>query len=121
MSEAVYDNIYDRINQLTERERELRLEIASIRRERSKLKAQCGGPVCVSNPRFVSEIPKEFWYPCYYASKVISNLSPNLDNGNVPPDLIDWSQKSGIKELLVNTGMYIGIAIIALQLFFFIF
>jgi hypothetical protein len=121
MSESVHASISDRINQLTERERKLRSEISSIRLERSRLKAQCGGPVNLARPRWVSELPEAFWYPCYYTSKVISNLSPNLDNGNVPPDLIDWSKNSGTREFLINIAMYVGVIIIALQVFFLIF
>ena len=119
MSAAV-DDIYERINELNNRERKLRSEISNIRHERAKLKAQCNYSY-LSRPRWISELPEEFWYPCYYASKVISDLAPNLDNNNVPPDLIDWSRNSGMKEIVVNTLLYIGIAIVVAQLFVIIF
>ncbi len=119
MSEATYDNIHERINELTNRERSLRSEIFKIRQERSRLKSQFVY-TSVSRPRWMSDIPEDFWQPCYRASKVISELSPNLDNGNVPPDLSDWSRKSGLKEFFINVAMYVGVAIIALQLFFFL-
>jgi hypothetical protein len=119
MSEAVYDNIHDRINELTNREKNLRSEISKIRQERSRLKSQCGYSF-VSRPSWMSDLPEKFWYPCYYSSKVISELSPNLDNGNVPPDLIDWARNSGLKEFFINVAMYVGVAIITLQLFFFL-
>lgn len=121
MSDAVVDDIYERISDLTNREKKLRLEIANIRHERAKLKAQCNFSYISKRPRWISELPEEFWYPCYYASKVISDLTPNLEHSNVPPDLIDWSRNSGLKEFMFNTALYIGIAIIAAQLFVIIF
>lgn len=116
MNSAVIDDIYERINELTNREKTLRSEISNIRQERAKLKAQCSYSN-LSRPQWISELPEEFWYPCYYTSKVISDLAPNVDNRNVPPDLIDWARSSGFKELVVNTLIYIGVAVIAAQLF----
>lgn len=121
MSEFVYDDIYIRIDELAERERALRSELAEVRRQRAHLKSQCHYSFISERPEWLSELPEEFWYPSHIASKVISDLSPNLRNRNVPPDLIDWQKSSGLKEFIVNLGLTLGTAIVALQLFFFLF
>ena len=121
MSEFVYDDIYSRIDALAERERSLRAELHEIRQQRARLKSQCNYSFISERPEWLSELPPEFWYPSHIASKVISDLSPNLRNRNVPPDLIDWQKDSGFKEFVVNLGLTLGTAIVALQLFFLLF
>ncbi len=119
MSTAVYDDIYDRLNELVERERSLRSEISAVREERARLKSQLN---CtdLSQPRWVAGVPKEFWYPSYYTSKVINDMSPNMDYKNTPPDMTDWVRGSGAKEFFINAALGIGVIIVALQLFFFL-
>jgi len=119
MTEVIYDDIYDRINELVEREKNLRLEIKAIRDERAKLKSEIKF-YDLSKPKWAADLPKEFWYPAFYTSKVINDLGPSMDYNNVPPDLTDWSKGSGLKEFLINLALGIGIAITALQLFFFL-
>lgn len=119
MTEVVYDDVYDRINELVEREKNLRAEIKAIRDERARLKSETNFHD-LSKPRWTSELPKEFWYPSFYTSKVINDLGPSADYNNVPPDLMDWSKGSGLKEFLINLAIGLGIAITALHLFFFL-
>jgi hypothetical protein len=119
MSEVVYDDIYDRLNELVEKEKRLRAEMAAVRDERARLKSQLNFHD-LSKPAWVSELPEKFWYPSFYTSKVINDLHPNLDYNNVPPDLVDWAKRSGVREFIINTALGIGIAIVALQLFFFL-
>lgn len=120
MSEFFYDDIYDRIDSLAKRERELRSEIHSLRQERAKLKSQCNYTFINERLEFIKDLPEEFWYPSHITAKVISDLNPSLQNRNVPPDLADWQRTSGLKEFLVNIGLGIGMAIIGLQIFFFL-
>jgi len=119
MNEAFYDNIYSQLDALVEREKKLRADIAEVRNERARLKAELNF-VDVSQPTWLSELPQEFWYPSYYTSKVVNDLHPNLEHKNTPPDLIDWAKGSGIKEFIINVALGIGAAIIGLQLFFFL-
>ena len=119
MSEAVYDDIYDRIDALVEREKSLRLEIANIRAERSRLKSQLQFSD-LANFKWISETPKEFWYPSYLTSKLVNNLRPNMEYRNTPPDLEDWQKGSGMREFFINTLLGIGIIVLALQVFFFL-
>lgn len=120
MSSTIHDDIYDRIDELSERERALRAELSEIRRQRAHLKSQCNYSFISERPKWLSELPEEFWYPSHIASKVISDLSPNLQNRNVPPDLIDWQKASGLKEFLINIGLTLGVVIVALNLFVFL-
>lgn len=120
MSDSIVKEIYEKINELTNRERKLRAEIANIRYERARLKTQCGHN-CMFRPLWISELPEKFWYPCYYTVKVISNLSPELNNHNVPPDLADWTKNSGIKEFMFNILLYVGMIFFILQLIVLIF
>jgi len=119
MSTAVYDDIYDRINDLIDREKSLKAEIATVRNERARLKSQLNFSYA-SKPRWISELPKEFWYPSFYTSKLINDLYPSLEYRNVSPDLEDWAKGGGVKEFIINTALGIGVVIIALQLFFFL-
>jgi hypothetical protein len=120
MNAAVYDDIYSRLDELVEREKDLRAEISEIQQERARLKSQLNF-TDISKPRWVSELPKEFWYPSYYTSKVINDMAPNMEYKNTPPDILDWVRGSGAKEFFINAALGIGVAIIALQIFFFIF
>lgn len=119
MTEVVYDDIYDRINELVEREKNLRLEIKAIRDERARLKSELNY-FDLSKPKWAGDLPKEFWYPSFYTSKVINDLGPSADYKNVAPDLMDWSKGSGLKEFFINLALGLGIAITALNLFFFL-
>jgi hypothetical protein len=119
MSTGVYSDIYARLNELVEREKSLRSEISAVREERARLKSQLNCTY-LSQPRWVSGMPKEFWYPSYYTSKVINDMSPNMDYRNTPPDMTDWARVSGAKEFFINIALGIGVIIIALQLFFFL-
>lgn len=114
-----YDDIYNRIDELVAREKQLRAEIAAIRLERTELKSQLNFSN-LDNPRWASELPEEFWYPSYYASKVINDMAPNMDYKNTPPDIHDWIRNSSTKDIIINLALGIGIAIIAMQVFFFI-
>lgn len=118
MSDAIYSDLYDRIDQLNKREKELRAEIATVRRERGKLKAQSPMQYLSSRPDWVARLPSEVWYPSYYANKILSDLNPSLEQRNVPPDLIDWARTSGIKEFLINCGITAAVVILGLQLLF---
>jgi hypothetical protein len=115
MSEAIFSDIYDRIDQLNRKEKELRAEMAEVRRERARLKAQCPLQYLSERPSWLSNLPAEVWYPSYYANKILSDLNPSLEQRNVPPDLIDWSRTSGIKEFLINCGITAAVVILGLQ------
>lgn len=121
MSEFVYSDIYSKIDELSERERILRAELHEVRQQRAHLKSQCNYSFISERPEWISDLPQEFWYPSHVASKIISDLSPNLRNRNVPADLVDWQKTSGFKEFVVNLGLTLGTAIVALQLFFILF
>jgi hypothetical protein len=119
MSAAVYDDIYDRLNALVEREKSLRSEISAVREERARLKSQLNF-TDLSKPKWVAGMPEEFWYPSFYTSKVINDMSPNMDYRNTPPDIKDWVRGSGAKEFFINVALGIGVIIVALQVFFFL-
>jgi hypothetical protein len=119
MTSEAFDDIYDRINELIAREKNLRAELANVRYERARLKSQLNFSD-LSKPKWVADLPREFWYPSFYTSKVINGLHPNLEYRNVPPDIEDWQRSSGAKEVIINLALGIGVVIIALQLFFFL-
>lgn len=119
MSTAVYDDIYDRLNELVEREKSLRSEISAVREERARLKSQLNF-TDLSKPKWVAGMPEEFWYPSHYASKVLNDMSPNMEYNNTPPDITDWVRGSGVKEFFINVALGIGVIIVALQVFFFL-
>lgn len=119
MDAAFYDDIYARLDALVEREKNLRADISEVQKERARLKSELN-VFDVSRPGWLSELPQEFWYPSYYASKVINDARPNMDYKNTPPDLIDWAKGSGTTEFILNLALGIGVAIIGLHLFFFL-
>lgn len=113
-------SIHERIAQLTSRERELKSELAALRRQRASLKARSGEVYLTERPQWISDLPQNFWLPTHAANKVLGGLNPNLENRNVTPDLIDWSKTSGIREFLVNIGITVAVVVVGLQLFFLI-
>jgi hypothetical protein len=119
MEATFYDDIYSRLDALVEREKSLRASIAEVQKERDRLKSDLN-IFDVSRPSWLSELPQEFWYPSYLTSKVINDARPNLEYKNTPPDLIDWAKGSGVTEFILNLAIGIGVAIVGLQLFFFL-
>lgn len=120
MHALTYDDIYGRITALVEREKTLKLELADIQEEKIRLRSQLNFSDG-SQPRWLSELPPEFWYPSFYTAKLINTMAPNAGNNNVPPDIATWVQNNGFKEFLINTALGIGMVIVAMQIFFFIF
>jgi hypothetical protein len=120
MNAATYDDIYSTLDELVAREKNLRAEISEIQQERARLKSQLNF-TDISKPSWISELPKEFWYPSYYTSKAINDMAPNMEYKNIPPDILDWVRGSGVKEFFINAALGIGVAIVALQILFFIF
>lgn len=116
-----FANIYDQIDQLNHKEKELRAEIAQVRRERTRLKAQCNLSYISGRPQWIEKLPQEAWFPSFYANKILSDLNPNVEHKNVPPDLIDWARTGGVKEFLVNLGITVAVVVLGLQLIFLIF
>lgn len=117
-ADAIYSDIYDRIDQLNKREKELRAEIADIRLKRESLKSQCNVSYLKARPKWIEDLPRTFWYPAYAANNVINDLTPNLEYRNVPPDMTDWQKTGGIKEMLLNLGITFAIIYVGLQILF---
>jgi hypothetical protein len=117
-AEAIYSDIYDRIAKLNSQEKELRDELVRIRTERENLKSQCNVSYLISRPKWVADLPREFWYPAYTASSVLNDLNPNMEQRNIAPDLTDWQKTGGLKEFVFNIGVTVVIVYFALQLVF---
>lgn len=116
-SGGFYSDIFERIEKLNSRERELRAEIAKIREARDDLKSQHYVSYLNLRPKWMGDLPKEFWYPAYKANKLIGDFNPNLTQENaVPPDLVDWQRTGGLKELFFNTVVFLSTVYVSLQI-----
>lgn len=116
-SGGFYSDIFERIEKLNSRERELRAEIAKIREARDDLKSQHYVSYLNLRPKWMDDLPKEFWYPAYKANKLIGDFNPNLTQENaVPPDLVDWQRTGGLKELFFNTVVFLSTVYVSLQI-----
>lgn len=105
-----------RIASLNKREKQLREEIATIRKERSALKSQLDMPDSDERPKWLAELPKSFWYPTHVMSKLISSLNASVENKSSAPDLEDWQSTGGFKELMVNIIIGLGFALFVVKL-----
>ena len=116
-SGGFYSDIFERIEKLNSRERELRAEIAKIREARDDLKSQHYVSYLNLRPKWMGDLPKAFWYPAYKANKLIGDFNPNLTQENaVPPDLVDWQRTGGLKELFFNTVVFLSTVYVSLQI-----
>lgn len=115
---STQDAIYEKITSLNAREAELRAEIASIRRERERLKANTNMLYLNKRPEWLADLPKEFWYPAYQAGKLIAGTTPVADSAYSPPDLADWKSRAGLVDFLLNVGITVVLVIATWQMIF---
>lgn len=115
-----YEEVLAKINQLNEREARLRQEIEDIRREREALKSRIDlKHEGIKRPEWVDNMPKEFWLPSYYTHKILSNTKPCKETDpNLTPDLSDWHRKGSFMDALINLGIAVSIAYVAIQIIF---
>jgi len=114
-----YDEVLSRINLLSERETRLRQEIEQIRKEREVLKAKINlSHTGVNRAEWVDKLPKDFWLPSHVMHKMLSNSEPSKEAGGNMPDLSDWHRKGSTRDALVNIGISIFVAYLAVQLLF---
>jgi hypothetical protein len=106
----------DQVGNLTKREKQLRKEISTIRKQREILKSLQPMAETGDRPEWISKLPKSFWYPTYCTNKFISTLNANAQLGNVPPDLEDWYKTSNVKEFAFNVTIFISFLYITSQI-----
>lgn len=90
------------IKELDKKERDLRLELESVRKQRDDIKSKVGYKPDTDRFEFLDDMPNVFWYPIYIFSMFFSELNPVRENNFSPPDKQDWIKKGGNKEAFVN-------------------
>jgi hypothetical protein len=90
------------IKDLDNKEKALRKEINTIRRQRAELKSSAQYTPDVSRYAFLDDVPPVFWYPIHWLCMFFSELNPVRETGFAPPDKQDWVKKGSNKEALFN-------------------
>ncbi len=90
------------IKDLDQKEKQLRLELATIRKQRDDIKAAVGYPVNPDRFEFINNLPTSFWWPTHAFTMLFSELNPIRESNFSPPDKQEWIKKGGNKEALFN-------------------
>jgi hypothetical protein len=117
MHESAEERI-NKIKELVRKERKLREEVASVRREREILRAEGGIPSSSTRPSWLNSMPKEFWYPSHLMAKLVAESSIGEDQAYTYPDLQDWAERGTTWDAVINVGVIICVVVTTLQIFF---
>lgn len=117
MTDAAAERI-KQIKELVRKEKQLREDIAAVRRDRKKLRSDPDYPGNEARPTWLAKMPKEFWYPSHLMAKIISESTVGKDQAYIYPDLEDWAEHGTTWDAVINIGAFVCVVVTTLQIFF---